>query len=294
MRYRDFVDLTKDCPGSGSNALGKVLHGYDGAVVATATQVRLELIRQLSREGLPLYIEKPLAYRSADVENLLKATCGIASRSMLGFMMRYHPAVQFLSDKSFSDLFSLSLEVGHDVREWRPGRRFEESYGSLPDGGGVLLDLCHELDILHCLVPGAEISSVSSIGHERFPGVDFCTKILLTGGKSVIGVVSLDYIAPEMHRSITLRGTQVSYEFDLVRQRYAQIAQGGQTALALDCERNALFLQAMEDFLRLLSGRPVCLRKNFPRLDQVAESCRLIATAWEGREFIGNLRGEFN
>ena len=95
MRYREFVERSGHPAKSGALSKEAVcaLRGYDGVVVATETQIRFALISHLARAGLPLYIEKPLAYRSEDVELLLKVTSDIASRSVLGFMMRYHPAI---------------------------------------------------------------------------------------------------------------------------------------------------------------------------------------------------------
>ena len=297
MHYREFVERSGHPSKSG--ALSKeaecALRGYDGVVVATETHIRVALISHLARAGLPLYIEKPLAYRSEDVELLLKVTSGIASRSVLGFMMRYHPAIQYLAAICREDIFSISLEIGHDVRQWRPGRQFRDSYAAQPDGGGVLLDLCHELDIACCLLRDPELHSVRCIGHEQFPDVDFSTRTLLSGRGPVLGVVSMDYLAPVMHRSVSVRGRQESHEFDLVRQRYVRIIDSGEPDLRLNinAHRDSLFIAAMGDFLNLVSGRPVGLQHNFPRLDRVAGISRLVASAWEKREFVGKLQGTF-
>ena len=82
--------------------------------------------------------------------------------------MRYHPIVKLLLDKQLKDLIFASFEIGHDVNKWRENWKFEDRYASNPDGGGVLLDLCHEIDLAHLLCGTAELKYVKSIDHENF------------------------------------------------------------------------------------------------------------------------------
>ena len=287
MPYSEFAD------GRGGAPNEKRMRGWDGAVVATSTHIRLEVVRPLAEAGVPLYIEKPLAFRAADVLEIVDAAKDIASRSMVGFMMRYHPAFRYLGDTDLTGIYRFSFEIGHDVRRWRPGRRFAGSYGARPDGGGVLLDLCHELDMASFLFPRAGELSVRCLGHDDYPGVDFCTSVALSGPAAPLGNVSMDYLSPVYIRRMTLRGRDASFEFDLAADSYLRDADKGPVNLPLQCERNELFLAAMRDFLNLIAGRPVNDLRYVPRLDLAAESCLLIARAWDAREFSGSIAGDF-
>ena len=270
-----------------------VLRTWNGAVVATATHVRREVIEPLAAAGVPLYIEKPLAFRSEDVLAIADATRAIAARSMVGFMMRYHPALRYLGDADLAGAYSFAFEIGHDVRRWRPGWRFTKSYAARAEGGGVLLDLCHELDMATFLFPGARDVAVRCLGHDDYPGVDFCTSVRLCGASAPLGTVSMDYLSPVSFRRATVRGTDVTYEFDFARQSYVRDAGEGPVRLPLRHDRDALFLAAMRDFLDLVAGRPIAGGRHVPRLDRVADTCMLVARAWEAREFGGTLSGEF-
>ena len=46
-------------------------NGQAGVVIATATKVRLPLITECAKTGAALYIEKPVAYRTDDVQQIL-------------------------------------------------------------------------------------------------------------------------------------------------------------------------------------------------------------------------------
>ena len=64
-----------------------------GVVIATAANIRLPLITECARQRL-LYIEKPIAYRTSDINQILNLPQRTLERSVAGFMMRYHPMVQ--------------------------------------------------------------------------------------------------------------------------------------------------------------------------------------------------------
>ncbi|OZA10125.1 MAG: hypothetical protein B7Y02_11325, partial [Rhodobacterales bacterium 17-64-5] len=249
--------------GAGSRLLSWREGGLDGAlgamsaadavVVATATDIRLPLIAAAAERGLPVYVEKPLAFRPAEVEEIALAAAPVAERSMLGLMLRYHPAVRALAEADLSDVFQFALSIGHDVTEWRQDWRFSDSYAARAEGGGVLLDLCHELDLAACLFPGIKVTRVESLGHSTFPGVDFASRVSLQR-EGVVGDVAMDYLTPGLHRRAILRGHARMHDFDLAAQSYRVTDASGARELALPLERNAMFLDAMRDFLALARG----------------------------------------
>ena len=71
---------------------GRLRAGADAVVIATATDIRLPLIEVCADAGVPIYVEKPLAFRPEDVAAIAMIAAPVADRSMLGVMMRYHPA----------------------------------------------------------------------------------------------------------------------------------------------------------------------------------------------------------
>lgn len=258
-----------------------------GVVIATATQIRLELIVACAAAEVPFYVEKPLAFDSAELDLITAAAAPVAQRSVIGFMMRYHPAFQYLAGTDLSDTYRFSFEIGHDVTQWRQNWRFSDSYAAKAAGGGVLLDLCHEMDMAACLFPGLALAGVDSLGHAAYPGVDVASQIRLTSGAAT-GEVAMDYLAPVSTRRVTLRGLDRLHDFDLVSGRYAITGQAAQ-AMEFAFQRNDMFLSAMGDFLALAQGKVPSAVEHLPRLDLTLPSCALIAKAWEARRFTGTV-----
>lgn len=271
--------------------LDAALEGALGLVIATATDVRLGPVRAAAGRGVALYVEKPLAYRAEALAALMAAAAPVAERSVAGFMMRYHPAVRALHDDPV-EAFRFDFEIGHDVRQWRQNWRFADSYAAKPEGGGVLLDLCHEIDMAACLFPSVEVEAVDSIGHRDFPGVDFATRLTMVRGGAQ-GQVAMDYLSPKFIRRVSLRGREAGIDLDLLSARQVRWRGATEAARDWDFDRNDMFLGIMGDFMALAEGREPSRNPLLPRLDRVAESCGLIARAWEARVFRGEIDGGF-
>ncbi|MDG1282308.1 MAG: Gfo/Idh/MocA family oxidoreductase [Pseudorhodobacter sp.] len=264
----------------------------DGLVIATATQTRLDLIAAAGRAKVPFYVEKPLAFTPTGLAAMQAAAKSVAARSMVGFMMRYHPAFRDLARADLSETFRFDLTIGHDVTQWRQNWRFSESYAAKPVGGGVLLDLCHEIDMAACLFPGLSLGPVESMGHAAYPGVDMATRLMLAAPNGGLGSVSMDYLAPKLIRDARLCTPQATYSYDFAAQSYSVTTLQGIETRAFPLERNAMFLDAMRDWLALVEGRPVSGVEHLPRFDLVSESCALIAESWQRRRFIGTMTKE--
>jgi predicted dehydrogenase len=92
--------------------------GADAVVIATATQVREEVIALCADLHLPFYVEKPLAFDPATLERILAVSAPLAKRCMVGFMMRYHPTMRLLAQTDLGTVYDASFGIGHDVRQW--------------------------------------------------------------------------------------------------------------------------------------------------------------------------------
>lgn len=260
-----------------------------GMVIATETPIRLELIRLCAEKGWPFYAEKPLAWRTEQVAAIHAAAEPVAARSMLGFMMRYHPVLQALAAMDLSDVFRFHAEIGHDVRQWRANWRFADSYAARAEGGGVLLDLSHEVDLMHALLPGLRLQDVRSLGHKDFPGVDFATSLHLSAPNGASGAVAMDYISPVFVRRLALSAGSARIEADFQAAKLAVVTPGGRDEQAFPFERNDMFLAALRDFLALAAGADLPENPLRPRFDRMRASSELIADAWEARVFTGQV-----
>lgn len=258
-----------------------------GLVIATATQVRLELVDLCAAKGWPFYVEKPLHWTAQGVAEIYAAAGDLAQRSMLGFMARYHPVVQALAGQDLSDVYGFSFEIGHDVRQWRQNWSFPASYAAKPDGGGVLLDLCHELDLAKALFADLAVQSVASVGHTDFRGVDFASRIALIDSAGRMGTVAMDYLSPVSLRRSDMAGTAAARSLDMLAGTLTTDDGTGPTVQAFAHDRNDMFRAITRDWLALIGDEDAAVSPLAPRLSDMRASSDLIADAWGKRAFTG-------
>lgn len=262
-----------------------------GIVIATATEVRLELVRMAAGMAVPVYIEKPLHWTRAGVADIYDTLGDLAQRSMLGFMARYHPVVQALAAQDLSDVYGFTFEIGHDVRQWRQDWSFPKSYAARAEGGGVLLDLCHEVDMAKALFPDLTVDHVTSVGHADFVGVDFASRIALSGGR-VAGTVAMDYLSPVSLRRAEVNGTRAARSLDLLAATLT-VDSGTAETTPYPYDRNDMFRAITRDWLALIEDAEAPLQPLAPRLSDMRASSDLIAEAWGKRQFAGTAQMSF-
>ena len=282
IAFRDLLDL-KSILRQGS---------FDGVIVATASQVRSEVLSPCFDLKIPVYIEKPIAYDQKTLDHIFSLPEDYLKKCYAGFMMRCHPMVLFLQELDYSDAYNFSFEIGHDVTQWRQNWKFSDSYAADPDGGGVLLDLCHEIDLANILFAPLTVQEVMSLDHQDFTKVDFASTITFSNKLNLIGTVSMDYLSPVSRRRLTIKSTQYVDEIDFLTGEYRRVTRENTTVKNLAFERNNMFLDVLSLFCKSIMGEESSLLLQ-PSLDKVKTSCELIVDSWENRKFVGSVKGDF-
>lgn len=123
--------------------------------ITNPTSMHSEAISKCLNLNAPLLIEKPLFdravenYKLIDQINIRNITTYIACN------MRFHPAIVFLKfflEENISEINEVNVYCGSFLPDWRKTEDYKKSYSSNPTlGGGVHLDLIHEIDYIYWL-----------------------------------------------------------------------------------------------------------------------------------------------
>ena len=256
----------------------------DFIVEALGTNYRQIILPYIIEKKIPFYIEKPAYFDKSYQNDFSKISYELQKKSVVGFMMRYNPLIQSLiRDVLLVGPFSASLQIGHDVKKWRDNWNFKKSYASNINGGGVLLDLCHEIDIANILFSVDEVLSVNAKKNKDYD-VDFATSCLLRGSdrenNDILTNINLNYLSPNLVRQGSIYGTKGEIYFDLVKGNKKLNKNNQNKVYLYENTRNKMFMDLMIDFLLSLLNKKVT-NKLFPSLINTNKSNVLIARCYE-------------
>src|SRR5262249_40401662 len=115
------------------------------------TSLHVETALQCARRGMQLFLEKPIGHSFEGLDELRTLVRERRLTAFVAYPLRFHPAVE-----AFRARVAEAARPGH-VRctvssylpRWRPGTDHRESYSARRElGGGVVLDLSHEFDLV--------------------------------------------------------------------------------------------------------------------------------------------------
>jgi len=186
----------------------------DAVVVATPTHLHLEGLREAVAHGCHALVEKPIAMSGHGVAPLLEQADRDKRLVMLGYNLRFHPGVRELRRViragEIGQIVCGRAEYGWYLPNWRPARDYRDTYSARREwGGGVLLDVCHEIDLLRYLL--GEASSVFCVTLNTGvlgTDVDELAVMICEFGNGVIGELHLDYIQRSYSRKCKVVGVE--------------------------------------------------------------------------------------
>jgi len=122
----------------------------DFIIISNPTNLHASTIKNVLFLNKPLFIEKTIFDNidvNIDFKNLIKIS---AIKTYIACNMRFHPSLIFLKkfiEKNNRKINEVNIYCGSYLPNWRDNTNYTESYSAKKNmGGGVDLDLIHELD----------------------------------------------------------------------------------------------------------------------------------------------------
>lgn len=134
---------------------------FDFAVISNSTLFHSETIQKIKHLNIPLFIEKPVFNEVSLVnENLVKELIEKNNSTYVACNLRFLEGMikmkEILKDKRIEEVNSY---CGSYLPDWRENKDYKNIYSAKKsEGGGVELDLIHELDYLYWIFGQPECS----------------------------------------------------------------------------------------------------------------------------------------
>jgi predicted dehydrogenase len=231
----------------------------DCAVIASPTAKHGEALLPLIRAGVPVYVEKPVVMSANEVKQVKEELSRRAFIvTMTGCNLRFLPSLRRLQSEITAGAIGApvraSLQAGQWLPDWRPARDYRETYSAKSaEGGGVVLDLIHEIDAARWLF--GDFDQVLALGGKlsrlEIDAEDVACILLGRRGAGPVVAIGLDYVARQRVRRYEVIGEEGTLVWDLAARRLSLFAPEGERVLAgeaADFDAGATYLGAMREF----------------------------------------------
>ncbi len=202
----------------------------DYIFITNPTHLHENAIRSCLLFNKPMLIEKPLFSDANNKEDLLCEIKKKGTNTYVACNIRFHPALAYLKKNieiQKMRINEVNVYCGSYLPDWRPGNNFRNHYSANAEmGGGVHLDLIHELD--YCIwlfgLPlenyRLQLSNMSSLNISAY---DFANYLLRYENFCIN--ITLNYYRPMPKRVIEIVTDRGVIECDLIRCRVTKNGQ---------------------------------------------------------------------
>jgi predicted dehydrogenase len=217
------------------------INQYDYFVIASETKKHFEQLKFLEEnvKNKFIFCEKPLFESKKDLE--IKN-----NKVFSGYVLRFHPLLEKLKVLVQNEnIILVNAKCGQYLPTWRPSTNYKNCYSAKKeDGGGVLLDLSHEIDYVQWLCGQInEIKSYQVKISDLEINSDDLTMLIGKTNKNILVNISIDYISKNTHRRLLIETFEHTYELDFIS---AKLIKKNKTGLEeiysfSNFERNTMF-----------------------------------------------------
>ncbi len=217
LRHRSCTNTPELADGCFGNLPEACKFEPQAAVIANPAPFHINTALALAEINCHLLVEKPLSHIASGIDELLKLVQARNLVLQVGYNLRFQLSLQEYQARinagAIGRVLSVRCEVGQNLTSWRPDTDYREGVSARYElGGGVLLELSHELDYLRWIF--GEVTWVSAwLGRQSALDIDVeDTAHLRLGferdseGRSLLAVLSLDFIRHDFMRVCTAIG----------------------------------------------------------------------------------------
>ena len=241
--------------------------------------------------GANFFIEKPISHSTKEIVQLISALEATNGVLLVGYNLRYLKSLQafrrHLREGLIGKPLSVRCEVGQYLPSWRPKKDYRDSVSAKRElGGGVLLELSHEIDYLRwifgevdwvraTLLRQSELEiDVEDTAHLT---IGFDTR---TAGRQLIANLNLDFIRHDATRSCTVIGDMGSIRWDGILGEVSLFQAGRKTWEILFANDNGIEETYPLEWKELISAidekrSPAVTGEDGLRVVEIIEAARL-------------------
>jgi len=245
--------LSKESVSSIVEAIAKDI---DAVIISSPAPYHVQQAIQFLKAGIPLLIEKPLSHNMDDIQELKDLSDRIRVPILVGYVLRHSSDLNYfcerVSENSVGRMIGAKIDCGSYLPDWRPEQDYRMTASAREDlGGGVLLELSHELDYANWLFgPFQNVEATLLNSGTLDIDVEDTADLILTSEFGLTISIHLDYCRPDAIRQCTLEGSEGRLAWDGIAHSVRLEHESGESGFwPFTIERDAMFREQLRHFL---------------------------------------------
>lgn len=194
------------------------------AIIANAATLHVEYACRLLESGINTLIEKPLLTDDGQCQTEKLIKLKNKEKAFVGYVLRQDKIIQKIKEiiecGELGELISIEAKCGSWLPDWRPNRNYKETVSAKnSQGGGVLLELSHEIDLVLYLAGNIEVKHgwTKNTGILDIETVDIASITGVTK-KDVIVNIGIDFCSKPAKRCGEIKLSKGSISYDLINR----------------------------------------------------------------------------
>jgi predicted dehydrogenase len=233
--------------------------GVQAAIISSPSPYHIEQSHEFTSAGVHLLIEKPLSHNTQNVNELMSMIKNKGNIVQVGYVLRYDPAARYFKDQLqngiVGEILHASIECGSYMPDWRPEQDYRKTSSSLESlGGGVLLELSHEIDYAGWFFgPLKEVQARLHQSTTMDIQVEDIAQLLLFSYNSVLIQMHLDFNRRHPKRCCVAQGSNGELLWDAIAGKVTikKVAEQHVTK-TFPFERDHIYREQLSHFLECL------------------------------------------
>ena len=230
----------------------------DVAFITNPTYLHIKTAIKCAKLGINLFIEKPIDCKIDKLNELRKIVEKKKLSTYIAYVLRFHPIIEQIKKKLINKkLIHARILTSSFLPAWRPNKHYSEVYSANKrKGGGVILDLSHEID--YCQYLFGDILKMQGIfgkiSNLNIKSEDYAD-IILRCKKGIINL-HLNFFSRNTERKIVIDFKDSNYiKADLEKSILIIGKDGKEKKYKYKVDLNDVFLIQLKYFFKNLKNR---------------------------------------
>lgn len=234
------------------------LKGADFIFITNPTALHIQTIKLLIGFEKPLFIEKPLSHNLTEISQVINELNKNKIPTYVACNLRFHTGLLFLKEQIIPNIRINEVNVycGSYLPEWRSNINYKECYSANANfGGGVHLDLIHEIDYCYFLF-GNPVSTNQYLLNKssiEINAVDYAHYFWEYNSFPL--QITLNYFRRDYKRTIEIVADDATYVLDIKNNR---IKKGNEIIFEGEQDFNFMYRNQIDYFVKQTTNNKDC------------------------------------